>query len=282
MCNFRPNGLGWQRDLPDVRDWTPQHAVVRNMLATLDGEEAVPDRIDWCDYFGGINDQLGLKSSAAHACLGLMGYFERRAHGTMPTPSRMFVYKASRRLLHQRGDTGANLRTTWKAIVRFGAPPEDVWPYDAARMDEEPDAFTYAFARDLETLSYIRLDPRGQPGHETLRTMKSFLAAGFPCVFGFSVSTSLTKEPDIPSPTIFDTLLGGQAVVAIGYNDNRRVHAHKGGLLIRNSWGPQWGDQGYGWLPYVYVEKGFASDFWTVLKPSWLASGEFGRPIMNE
>jgi C1A family cysteine protease len=67
-------------------------------------------------------------------------------------------------------------------------------------------------------------------------------------------------------------------VVAVGYDDSRRIRSDKGALLVRNSWGPDWGEAGYGWLPYSYVKRRLAMDFWTVLKPAWLRSGEFELP----
>jgi C1A family cysteine protease len=48
--------------------------------------------------------------------------------------------------------------------------------------------------------------------------------------------------------------------------------------LIRNSWGPGWGERGHGWLPYSYILERLAADFWTLVNPQWLASGEFDRP----
>jgi C1A family cysteine protease len=85
---------------------------------------------------------------------------------------------------------------------------------------------------------------------------------------------------DIPFRPTIDSIIGGQAVVAIGYDD-RRPGDYRGGLLFRNSWGNAWGENGYGWLPYSYVEHQLASDFWTLLSPKWLASGEFSKPSLH-
>ena len=68
-----------------------------------------------------------------------------------------------------------------------------------------------------------------------------------------------------------------QAVVAAGYDD-RRLRGTRGALLIRNSWSSEWGDAGYGWLPYAYVEECLANSFWTLVSAEWLGSGEFQRP----
>jgi C1A family cysteine protease len=278
MSTFIPPALGWRRDLPDPRDYSPQHDRVAEHLKQLTPREPWPERIDWREYCAGVDDQMNLAASTAHACVGLLQYFERRSRGRIIEPSRMFVYKTARRLLNWTGDTGATLRATLKAIARFGVPPERDWPYDPANVDEEPVPFAYSFARDFQSVCYVRLDGRDEGGGATLETVRSFLAAGYPSAFGFSVCTSLSPDAEIPFPTVFDAVRGGQAVMAVGYDDNRRIRSDKGALLIRSSWGIGWGDQGYGWLPYSYVREQLASDFWTLIKPDWLASGEFGWP----
>jgi len=63
-----------------------------------------------------------------------------------------------------------------------------------------------------------------------------------------------------------------------GLRLNRRIRSDRGALLMMNSWGHKWGDGGAGWLPYTYVRERLAADFWTLLSPQWLASGDFRRP----
>jgi C1A family cysteine protease len=72
-------------------------------------------------------------------------------------------------------------------------------------------------------------------------------------------------------------------VVVAGYNDslvikntNAGAVATTGAFLIRNSWGTGWGDGGYGWLPYEYVLKGLAVDWWTLISADWVNTDNFG------
>jgi C1A family cysteine protease len=237
--------------------------------------------VDWREYCSPVRDQQALRSGVAHACLGLLEYFDQRATGKRCYLSALFLYKTTRRRLHWDGDTGASIRSTWKALVRIGAPPEEFLPYEVTKYDTEPDPFLYSCARKFPGLLYVRLDPPGAARDRLLLTVRAYLAAGFPCAFGFPVTDLPSADGNIPWPRKMDCFRGGQAVVAVGFDDQRRVgSAPRGALLIRNSWGARWGEAGYGWLPYEYLLNHLAVDFWTLLRRDWLDSGEFHRPAL--
>jgi C1A family cysteine protease len=266
-------GMGWLRDLPDHRDLRANSSEVQEIRGqsrkVQKVEKALPGAVDLRQWCSPIEDQGDLGSCTANAGVGVLEYFQRRAYGKYLDASRLFLYKVTRNLLGITGDEGAELRTTMKAMVLFGVPPENFWPYDIDIFDEEPQAFCYAFAQSYKTTKYYRLDPPGQGTDKTLAAVKQSLAAGLPPMFGFTVYSSIPPEGDgrgeIPFPGRGDVVEGGHAIVAVGFDDNKKVAGDTGALLIRNSWGTGWGDRGYGWLPYSYVKNGLAVDFWTLV-----------------
>jgi C1A family cysteine protease len=285
MGHYEPRGLGWRPSLPDFRDFTPQSKAVQPLLERLrrTGAGSVPPaaEIDLREYFIGVDDQQTLKCSTAHTCVGLVEYFERRAHGHVIRPSRLFLHQNACRFSGAAADADSDYRTTFKAMKCCGVPPEDYWPYDISRLDAQPDAFLYSFVEPYRSTIYVRLDQRNAPGSRNLATLKAFLAAGFPVAFGFPVPSILPDDGNIPYRPTFDSVHGGQALLAVGYDDHW-LRGSRGALLVRNSWGPGWGEKGYGWLPYVYVEERLAIEFWTLMRGDWLDSGEFDAPVLPD
>jgi C1A family cysteine protease len=276
-------GMGWHRDLADTRDYRPDHPAVHKLLQAAGRGEArsrrPPSSIDLREFLPPPDDQGSLNASTAFAVLALVAYFEARAHGRPLDAARLFLYQMTLKLLRVTGNASADLRTAFKALVRFGAPPEIYWPYRAERFPFNPtDAFLFSFGKEYESIHYVRLDePSGAAA--TLRVVKAFLAAGFPSAFGFSVPSSLTMEGDVAFRPRFDAVRGGLAALAVGYDDHRRIASDRGALLFRSAWGPHWGERGYGWLPYAYVLNQFAVDFWTALRDNWIDSGVFVTPL---
>lgn len=297
-------GMGWRRDFPSIQDYTVENTdvprrlkrlgekeTVKSMIKKLNAHEpakaTVPNSADLREWCPPIEDQKSLGSCTANAGVGLMEYYEKRAFGEHIDASRLFLYKATRNLLQWEGDTGAFLRTTMGAMALFGVPPEKYWPYTDSNpeFDIEPTAFCYSFAQNYQSIQYFRLDDINTPPPLLLKKIKLHLAAGLPSMFGFTVYSSYTQagaHGKIPFPCKKEKIVGGHAVVAVGYDDNLNIKntncspGTKGALLIRNSWGTTWGDNGYGWLPYDYVLKGLAVDWWSLIKSEWVNTNNFG------
>lgn len=281
-------GMGWLPDYPDFRDYTEEHEDVNKILTPtglIKAAKSLPAAVDLRQWCSPIEDQGSIGSCTAHAGVGIVEYYEKKAFGKYIDASRLFLYKVTRNLSHWTGDTGAFLRTTMGALVFFGAPPEEYWPYKIADFDKEPTAFCYAFAQSYQAIKYYRHDPPGIAKDVLLNRIKKYLAAGHPSIFGFTVYSSLGQADNsgkIPYPCKGEKIEGGHAIVAVGYDDKIKIKNSgscgketTGALLIRNSWGTGWGDGGYGWLPYEYVQKGLAEDFWSMLKKEWIDTEAF-------
>ena len=299
---FHTPGMGWLPDYPDFRDYTVEYDEIAPKLKALGQKDSVkamlkkigvlestkkrlPTSVDLKAWCSPVENQGALGSCTAHAGIGLVEYFERRAFGKHIDASRLFLYKVTRNMLHWTGDTGGFLRTTMGALTLFGVPPEEYWPYIIADFDKEPSAFCYAFAQNYQAISFYRLDPPGTFKDILIKQIKADLAGGLPSMFGFTVYSSIAQAETtgkIPYPNPGEKILGGHAVAAVGYDDNMKIkNSNSGGvetvgaLLMRNSWGTAWGDDGYGWLPYDYVLHGLAIDWWSLLKNEWVDTGAF-------
>jgi C1A family cysteine protease len=92
------------------------------------------------------------------------------------------------------------------------------------------------------------------------------MADGFPFVFGFTVydsfeSDQVAKTGILNMPKPDEPEVGGHAVMGVGYDDAKKR------LLVRNSWGADWGMKGYFTMPYDYVaSRDLSDDFWTIRK----------------
>ena len=163
--------------------------------------------------------------------------------------SEEVLYWASKQI-DQDLAPGTSFGSAATALQRWGQPPEAAWPYDPQRVDTNPSyapppgALDPAVCRKAELLQ-IEL---------TIEEVRGHLSSGRPVVLGVYLSLGFFSAPTghIPFPSARDMIPEGHAVLVVGYNHS----VPPGGVLIlRNSWGPAWGDAGYGYLPYAYVQQ---------------------------
>jgi len=245
--------FGWVPDMPDHRDlrWAAPVIEPKNL----------PPKIDLRPKCPAIYDQLSLGSCTANAIAGVIQFDQMRQQLTeVFTPSRLFIYYNERAREHTvANDSGASLRDGIKCVAAKGACPESLWPYvdNGEAFAERPPQNCYSEALQHRAVNYARLA-------RSITQIKACLAAGFPFVFGFSVyesfmSGTVANSGIVPMPTTDESLLGGHAVAAVGYDDSQQT------IITRNSWGTAWGLAGYCLMPYDYLlNENLSDDFWVI------------------
>lgn len=246
------HSYGWVPDLPDHRDFL--------FAAPVETLAALPPKVDLrpqCPKE--VYDQGQLGSCTANAIAGALEFDQIKQALKTFTPSRLFIYYNERVIEHTvNTDSGAQIRDGIKSVGGIGAPPETDWPYDISKFAEKPPQVpAYKDAPLGKALLYHRVP-------QVLNQMKGCLASGYPFVYGFTVyesfeSDEVARTGVASMPTAGEKVLGGHAVVAVGYDDSQQR------FISRNSWGPGWGMAGYFTIPYAYLtDANLADDFWTV------------------
>jgi C1A family cysteine protease len=240
---------GWVPDRPDQRD--------KLYSAIAAPPRKLPPSIDLRSICSPVEDQGQLGSCTANALVGGLEFLERKEGKPVTDLSRLFVYYNERVLEGTvNEDAGAMIRDGVKTLVHAGVCTEKRWPYNIARFTQKPTAACYKEASKHQVLSYHRI--------LSVKEMRSCLAEGFPFVFGFTVyenfeTEAMSRTGKLDMPEASAKALGGHAVLGVGYDDASKR------FTVRNSWGADWGMQGYFTMPYAYLDdRNLSDDFWTL------------------
>lgn len=238
---------GWKPDLPDIRDVKFSVAPKSNIV--------LPPMVDMRSTMPMIWNQGSLGSCTAHSTSAQCWFIDK----TDPyEPSRLFVYYNTRVLEGTvKFDSGASIRNAVKSVAKYGFCKEADWPYDIEHFTTKPSLQAFENARKQKAIRYMRIA-------QNARSIKTALFQGYPVNFGFMVYDSFESDETrstgmVKMPSRKERSLGGHAVLIVGYNDDMNMY------IIRNSWGIEFGMQGYFYMPYDYIHTPkLASDFWVI------------------
>jgi len=176
------------------------------------------------------------------------------------TPSRLFLYYNERLAEGTASqNSGAFVSDGCRSLVTFGVCSEFTWPYDERieTIQPPPNAYSEAQGHVIHTPSQI--------SNYNMDNLKYSLIENKPFVVGIALYSEFESDYTrstgiVPMPGSYSQIVGLHAVICVGYDDQR------GFWIFRNSWGPQWGDQGHFYLPYEYlsIQDNLASDFWNL------------------
>ena len=243
--NYNNFSLIWKEDKLDTRDYLYQATAKSN-----------PKIVDLRLYCSTIENQGSLGSCTGQSIAGAIELLNKR-NGNPTDVSRLFIYYYERLMLGTINyDSGAYIRDGIKATNKYGASLERYWPYDIKRFKQEPINEAKIDAQQRKVTRYERV--------LNFNGCIDALSNGYPVVMGFRVydsfmTASVAKTGNMPYPnTKREKLLGGHAVLLVGYNKTKKV------FIVRNSWGTNWGDKGYFYMPFDIVKPNMSSDYWII------------------
>lgn len=241
---------GWINQLPDQRD-------LRSYMRPVE----VPKSVDLRGKMPPIYDQGSLGSCTANGIAAAIQYDNDKQGEEAFMPSRLFIYYNERVIIDSVNyDSGACIRDGIKSVNAVGVCREATWPYVIGDFKKKPSEKAYLEASECKSVVYHAVD-------QLASQLEMHLAAGFSIVFGFTVYESfefaeVTRTGKIPLPQKDERVMGGHCVKLVGYKDKRYVDKL---FRVRNSYGKDWGEGGYGEIPYDYIlNPALSSDFWVI------------------
>jgi C1A family cysteine protease len=236
-------------DQPDERDYV--YAA---------SSPSLPDTVDLRPHMSPIVNQGSLGSCTANAIVSGLREFlalkDAPAGQTLTRLSRLFLYWHERDLENTVStDSGATLRDGMRVLANIGVPPEDDYPYMENIFTDAPSSEAEQHATANKITEYHRV--------MGFTDMQSALSSGLPVVIGMYVYPSFESTTTSGIVAAVDktteTVLGGHALTVVGYKKIDNVDY----AIVRNSWGTDWGDNGYCYVPRTYWDAGIVVDMWT-------------------
>lgn len=236
--------LGCLKDEEDLRD-IPMGLVLPPIR--------VPDKVDYTPAMTPVRDQGDEGTCVAFAsAVGVKEYEDTKEYKKYIELSPRYLYSLCKKNDGSPDTEGTYPRVAMKMLLNYGVSLESYWPYKPHQKDH-PKSGADKVAKTYRIKAYARLSG--------IDEMKRSLLVNGPFLAGIEVfaswfADSVTKTGAVPMPKKNDELKGGHGICIMGYDDPKKL------FKFKNSWSVEWGDKGYGYLPYGYLER-YCSDAWS-------------------
>lgn len=247
MAGTLTSADGSERTLKGYKRSTPKPGTATYVKesARLD---RLPPKVDLRSLMTSVEDQGQTSSCTANATAGAYEYLLKRHLDEVKDVSRLFMYYNARYVSDPEAisDEGAMISDVIEGLKQYGACTEPTWSFEEDYVNEEPPQESYD-----EGASFLIESAKLVPVE--LEAWKTALAQGQPIIFGLSLFNSFDKQRKpglVPAPTNSEASReehSGHAMLCVGYSDPDQV------FIVRNSWGVDWGDKGYCYIPYHYM-----------------------------
>lgn len=208
---------------------------------------SLPYSVDLRTFFSPIQDQESQKACNAFSIVAVIEYFIHQIYHNNDNLSESFVYYNTRELANQENENvGTNVYALISSLRDKGVCLEELCPFKPDVYDERPsdEAYADAESRKVTEAKNVALN---------LDVMRSALAQGYPLLISARAFDAYVQDANgviepPPAEELAEDKNKNHAMVICGYTDR-----DGGYFIVRNSWGVNWCDQGYCYMPYDYV-----------------------------
>jgi hypothetical protein len=229
--------------------------------ASLGPTSSAPSAVDLTSEMPPVGDQGNQNSCVAWA----VGYYDKThieyiEHYYDPTwdvddpehqISPSFIYNQ----INAGRDGGAYMNDAQILLCQQGACMMSDFPYDDNDYTTWPAELAYENAMPFRAHSGWAINVASDVGINQVRLL---LANHNTCVLGINVYANFDYIEDYDTVyTVHDRTgksRGGHAVCIVGYDDNKVTADGPGAFRLVNSWGEDWGNDGYFWMSYHAVK----------------------------
>jgi len=208
------------------------------------------ESVDLRDVFAPIRNQGKQGSCASFAVSSVIEALRHDSKRYSPA----FLYWTAREVNGATNiDSGASLYNVIKGASQKGACTEERMPYNPEDFSLAPSEVAIIEALDCIVVEAKTVEPK-------VKDIKSALSDGYPVIIVSKIfdSFSDTRSGFVRHPSSKELSVGGRsdchgnhAMVVCGFSDKERV------FVVRNSWGTDFGDNGYCYIPYSYAQQYF-------------------------
>lgn len=212
----------------------------------------LPKRIDWTPKMSPVRDQKDEGVCVGFAtATGMKEYQELLDYKKLVVLSPRFLYSECKKIDGMPGLEGTTIRAAMQVLEAKGVCQEKFWPYFPHQKTKAKEG-AVSNAKKFRIITYARI--------LNLNELRLTLSTKGPCVIGIEVFEGMmeTKTGVVPLPKKGERSIGGHAISACGFDDGEKL------VKFKNSWSVQWGQKGYGFLPYAYVER-YMMDAWSAV-----------------
>lgn len=209
-------------------------------------KDQLPREVDLREFFPQVKNQGSQGACSAFSTVGVFEFISG-SKGVKSTFSESFVYFMARTYDGSTDkDDGTSIFNAIRALSDFGVCELQYWdPKD--NLSLPPDDIARENAKNNKVLKALNVKHH-------LNDIKSAISEGYPVCFGLKVydsfGTPLKGFVTTPSYDVIQNENGGyHSMIICGYSDSLKV------FIVRNSWGVDYGDNGYCYIPYSYIEN---------------------------